>query len=65
MVLVVKNLPVSAGDPRDKFNPWVRKIPGVGRGTPFQYSCLENYMDRGAREGTVHGVVKSWTELRG
>ena len=27
MVLVVKNLPVHAGDPRDKFNPWVRKIP--------------------------------------
>ena len=27
----------------------------------LQYSCLENSMDRGAWQDTVHGVVKSWT----
>ena len=29
---------------------------GVGNGNPLQYFCLENYMDRGARQATVHGV---------
>ena len=42
-------------------------IPGSGRssgeenGYPFQYSCLESSMDRGAWGATVHGVTKSWT----
>ena len=30
---------------------------------PLQYSCLENPMDRGDWEATVHGVPKSWTGL--
>ena len=34
---------------------------GEGNGNPFQYSCLENPMDRGAWGATVHGVAKSWT----
>ena len=40
-------------------------IPGSGRspgevdGNPLQYSCLENPMDRGAWQATVHGVAKS------
>ena len=34
-----------------------------GDGTPLQYSCLENPMDRGAWKAAVHGVVKSWTRL--
>ena len=44
-------------------------IPGLGRSHekgnsyPFQYSCLENSMDRGAWQATVHGVTKSWTWL--
>ena len=44
-------------------------IPGSGRslgegnGNPFQYSCLENPMDRGAWWVTVHGVTKSRTRL--
>ena len=37
---------------------------GEGNGTPLQYSCLENPMDRGAWWATVHGVVKSQTRLR-
>ena len=36
---------------------------GEGNGTPFQYSCLENPMDRGAWKAAVHGVVKSRTRL--
>ena len=35
--------------------------PGGGNGTPPQYSCLENPMDRGARLATIHRVVKRWT----
>ena len=30
------------------FDPWVGKIPGEGNSNPFQYSCLENSMNRGA-----------------
>ena len=36
---------------------------GEGNGTPLQYSCLENPMDRGAWWAAVHGVAKSWTQL--
>ena len=41
---------------------WGRS-PGEGNGNPLQYSCLENPMDRGAWQATVHGVAKSWTQL--
>jgi len=37
--------------------------PGEGNGTPLQYSCLENPMDREARWAIVHGAAKSWTQL--
>ena len=33
---------------------------GEGNGTPHQYSCLENHMDGGAWQATVHGVAKTW-----
>ena len=47
--LAVKNLTASAGDIRDLgLIPWSGRSPGVGNGYPFQYSCLENSMDRGA-----------------
>ena len=36
---------------------------GEGNGTPLQYSCLENPMDRGAWWAPVHGVSKSQTQL--
>ena len=32
-------------------------------GTPLQYSCLENPMDKGAWKAAVHVVTKSWTGL--
>ena len=36
---------------------------GEGNGNPLQYSCLENSMDRGTLQATVHRVTKSWTQL--
>ena len=47
---------------------WVRSLgqedsPGEGNGNPLQYSCLENPMDRGAWQATVHRVTKSRTRL--
>ena len=36
---------------------------GEGDGNPLQYSCLENPMDRGAWQATVHGVINSRTQL--
>ena len=35
--------------------------PGVGNGNLFQFSCLENPMDKGAWQPTVHGATKSQT----
>ena len=65
MVLVVKNLPAKAGDIRDAGSiPGSGRAPGKGNGNPFQYACLENPMDRGAWAPTVHGVTKSWTQLK-
>ena len=32
-----------------------------GNGNPLQYSCLDNFMNRGAWQATVYGVAKSWT----
>ena len=56
--------PANAGEARDTV-----LIPGSGRSSrggnvnPFQYSCLENPMLRGAWWATVRGVAKSWTGL--
>ena len=62
---VGKNLPDSAGDTRDMgLIPGSERSPGGGNGTPLQYSCLENPMDRGAWWATVHGVIKSQTRLK-
>ena len=41
---------------------WGRS-PGEGNGSPLQYSCLENPMDRGAWQATVHRITKSQTQL--
>ena len=40
--------------------PALGRSRGEGNGSPLQYSCLENPMDRGASWATVHGIVKSW-----
>ena len=39
------------------------RSPGERNGNPLQYSCLENPMDRGAWQATVHRVAKSQTRL--
>ena len=38
--------------------PGLGRSPGEGNGNPLQYSCLENPMDRGSWQATVHGVTK-------
>ena len=53
---VVKNLPISARDVGSI--PGSARSTGEGNGTPSQYSCLENPMDRGAWWATVYGVAK-------
>ena len=51
-------------DARDKGSiPGSGKSPGVVNGNPLYYSCLENSIDRGTWQCTVHGVAKSWTPL--
>ena len=65
MVLVIKNLAANVGDARDAgLIPGLRRSPGAGHGNPFQYSCLENPMDRGAWQAAVHRVTKSQTQLK-
>ena len=57
---MVKNLPPNAGDIRDVGSiPGSRRSPGGGHGNPLQYSYLENPMDRGAGQMTVHRVAES------
>ena len=60
LMFVCKVSAYNGGDPGS--------IPGSGRspggnGNPFQYSCLENPMDRGVWWAVVHGVAKSRTQL--
>ena len=55
VVLVVKNPSANAGDIRDmSLIPGLGRAPGAG-GNSLQYACLENPMDRGARQATVAG----------
>ena len=57
VALVVKNSPANAGDVRDVgLIPGLGRSPGGGSGSPLQYSCLGNPMDRGAWQATVRGV---------
>ena len=64
MALVVKNPPANSGDLREVGSiPGSGRSPGGGNGDPLQYSCLDNPMDRGAWQATVHGFAKSWTWL--
>ena len=58
---MVKN---PSADARDVGSiPGLGRFPGVGNGNPLQYSCLENPMDRGVWQTTVHRVTKSRTGL--
>ena len=65
VTLVVKNPHANAGDVRDTGSfPGSGRSPGEGNSNPLQYSCLENPMDIGAWQATVHGVTKRWTQLK-
>ena len=56
---MVKNLLANAGDTRDMgLMPGSGRSPGGGHGNPLQYSCLENPMDRGVWQATVHRESK-------
>ena len=57
----VKKLPANARDSGSI--PGLGRSPGEGNGNPLQYSCLENPMDRGSSQATVHMVTNSWTRL--
>ena len=62
LALVIKNLPINAGNLRDVgLILGLGRSPGRGHGSPLQYSCLENPQDRGAWWATVHRVAKSQT----
>ena len=67
MAQLVKNTPAmveticNAGDPGSI--PESGRSPGEGNGDPLQYSCLENPMDQGAWQPTVHGVTSVRNDL--
>ena len=64
VALVVKNSPASTGDIRDTGSiPGSGASPGEEHSSPLWYSGLENPMDGGDWQDTVHGVAKSWTRL--
>ena len=55
MAQLVKNLPANAGDVRDEgLIPGLGRSPGKGNRNPFQYSCLENPIERGTWQAIVH-----------
>ena len=59
---VVKDPLADAGDTRDKgLIPESGRSPGEGDGNPLQDPCLENSVDRGAWQATVHGATESQT----
>ena len=56
----VKNLPANAEDTRDVGSiPGLGRSPGGGHGNPLQYSCLENFMDKGDWWAIVHRIPKN------
>ena len=54
-MLVVKNLPANEGEAGSISRSG--RSPGEENDNPLQYSCLENSMDRGGWQATVHGVA--------
>ena len=57
----VKESACSVGDPG--LIPGSGRSPAEGNGNPLHYACLENAMDGGSWQATVHGVAKSQTQL--
>ena len=64
-VVLVKKLPENAGDIRDTGSiPGLEWYSGGEHVNPLQNSCLENPMDGGAWQATIHRVTQSWTQLK-
>ena len=62
--VVAKNPPANSGDAGDVgLILGSERSPGVGHGSPLQYSCLENPMNRGVWHTTVHEVAQNQTLL--
>ena len=68
LVLTLLGLPHDSGSKESACNeedpgsiPGSGRCPGEGHGNPLHYTCLENPVDRGAWQATVHSVAKSWT----
>ena len=59
---MVQNPPASVGD--GGLISGSGRCSGEGNSDLLQCSCLENPMDRGAWQATVHEVAKSWTQLK-
>ena len=57
----VKNLPCNVGDQGSIYG--LGRSLGEENSNPIQWSCLENSMDRGTWQATVHGVTESQTRL--
>ena len=65
MALVIKNLPINAGDVRDTgSSPESGRSPGGGHGNPFQYSCLETLPWTEEPCGLWSMGSQSWTQLK-
>ena len=60
---MVKNSPANAGDTGSVLGWEDPHVPGEGNGNPLQCSCLENPMDRGACNATVHEVTRVGHDL--
>ena len=61
---MVKNPPVNSGATGDVgLVSGLGRSPGEGNGNPLQYPCLENPMDRGAWQATVHGIARVGYDL--
>ena len=58
--LVVKNLPLNAGDERCRFDPWVGEIPWSRKWHPISVCLRRSSMGRGVCQATVPGAAKSW-----
>ena len=59
---MVKTPRANAGDTRDMGSvPGSGRFPGVGNDNLLQYSCLDNFIDRGGWQATVWSLAKSWT----
>ena len=64
VALVVKNLPINAGDLLYAgLIPGSGRLPREGHGNPCHYSCQEKPMDRGAWQSSIHSVSKSRTQV--